>query len=381
MNHVISIPVVSIPASGLISRFALMLGVSLFAVTPMQAAQVEAVNDLDAPRTNETVEVKLPVPGPVVVLDSKGTEILSQRIGVDTVIFQATFAPKETRTFKVTPGTSALPEPAVRTFARFVPERKDDFTWENDRIAFRMYGPALEKADGNKTGSAVDVWCKHVHEPVIDWMYKRKDSYHTDDGKAADNYRAGSNRGCGGAAIWADGKLWPSRCYVTWKLIAEGPIRAVFELTYAPWDANGHQVSEVKRISLDLGSHLNRFESRYDTANQPVTAAAGLYIHSTASVVAHEGNWVTLWEKFSEGDGPGFIPVGLVWPGAEAGQFKQAEEHALGMVDLKPGQPFVYYAGAGWSKGGDFPDAAAWNAYIKAFAARVNSPLRVKVSN
>ena len=348
---------------------------ALLAAASARAVQVEAANDLDVPRASETIEVKLKQTGPVVVRDAAGKEVLSQVID-DTVIFQADFAPKETKKFTVTPGKSSLPEPKVRTFARFVPERLDDFAWESDRIAFRMYGPALQQQDGDKTGSGLDVWGKHVREPVIDSMYKRK-NYHNDDGKAADNYRAGPNRGCGGAAIWSDGKLWGSRCFKTWKLVAEGPIRAVFELTYAAWDANGRRVSEVKRVSLDLGSNLSRFECRYDTDNQPVTAAAGLVIHGEASIIAHDDNWASLWEKFSEGDGPGFIPVGLVWSAASGGQFKHADGHALVVTDLKAGQPFVYYAGAGWSKGPDFPDAAAWNAYLKSFAARVNSPLRV----
>ena len=241
-----------------------------------------------------------------------------------------------------------------------------------------MYGPALQKQDGDKTGSSMDVWCKHVREPVINSMYKRKD-YHNDDGKAADNYRAGPHRGCGGAAIWSDDKLWASRCFKTWKLVAEGPIRAVFELTYDPWNANGRQVSEVKRVSLDLGSNLNRFECRYDTGNQPVTVAAGLFIHSEASLIAHGDNWVSIWEKFSEGDGPGFIPVGLVWPDASGGQFKKADDHALVLCELKPGEPFVYYAGAGWSKGLDFKDSEAWNGYLKDFVSRLKTPLKVEI--
>ena len=345
----------------------------------IRAEQVSVTSDIDAPRAGETIEVKLKTPGAVIVRDSAGKEILSQMIGDDTVIFQADFAPKETKKFTVTPGKSSLPEPSVRTFARFVPERADDFAWENDRIAFRMYGPALQKQDGDKTGSGVDVWCKHVREPVINSMYKRK-NYHNDDGKGADNYRAGPNRGCGGAAIWSDNKFWPSRCFKTWKLIAEGPVRAVVELTYAPWNANGLTVSEVKRVSLDLGSNLSRFECHYDTGNQPVTAAAGLFIHSGASIVAHGDSWASLWEKFSEGDGPGFIPVGLVWPATSDGKFGQADGHALVTTSLKAGEPFVYYAGAGWSKGPDFPDAAAWNAYLAAIAAHLNSPLRVTVT-
>ncbi|NBU36028.1 MAG: DUF4861 domain-containing protein [Bacteroidetes bacterium] len=32
----------------------------------------------------------------------------------------------------------------TKTYGRFVPERKEDFAWENDKIAFRMYGKELE---------------------------------------------------------------------------------------------------------------------------------------------------------------------------------------------------------------------------------------------
>ena len=184
------------------------IAIAAIAAASVQAAQVEVANDLDAARTGETIEVKLQSRRPVVVRDAAGNEMLSQLIG-DSVIFQADFAPKESKKFVVTPGKPSLSEPGVRTFARFVPERLDDFAWENDRIAFRMYGPALQKQDGDKTGSGVDVWCKHVRTPVIDLMYRRK-NYHEDDGSAADNYRAGPNRGCGGAAIWADDKLWAS---------------------------------------------------------------------------------------------------------------------------------------------------------------------------
>ena len=53
-------------------------------------------------------------------------------------------------------GFQAAPaQESAKVFGRHVPERKDDFAWENDRIAFRMYGPALE-ADG-EISSGIDV--------------------------------------------------------------------------------------------------------------------------------------------------------------------------------------------------------------------------------
>ncbi len=334
----------------------------------------------------------------LVVMDGVSSRILDSQVYSesnsvpDKLLFQVDLAPGETRTFYILDASAlpAVPPPALTTFARFVPERLDDFAWENDRIAFRMYGPALQKQDGDKTGSGVDVWCKHVRALVVDAMYARhttypkgdrRSNYHNDDGTAADNYRAGPNRGCGGAAIWADGKLRASRCYQSWKLITSGPIRSEFELTYAAWDVNGQPVSEVKRVSLDRGSNLNRFECRYDTGNRPVTAAAGLVIHSAESVLAHQDRWFSLWEKFTEGDGPGHIPVGLVWPAATRGQFKEAEGHALVLAELKAGEPFVYYAGAGWDRNGDFTNQVQWENYLKRFAERLDQPLKISVGN
>ena len=67
---------------------------------------------------------------------------------------------------------------------------------------------------------------------------------------------------------------------------AAGPIRAVFELTYEPWEAAGRKVSEVKRISLDLGSNFNRFDCRFSTAGgDPLTIATGVKIHGGGKVL------------------------------------------------------------------------------------------------
>lgn len=356
---------------------------------------VQVTSTLNAPRLQQTIELdgkdlaaKLPdaQPESMAVLDGGAGRWITSQVLDGKLLFQADFLPQQTKNFRIIAGMdhAQLPAPALRTFARFVPERADDFAWENDRIAFRMYGPALEKQDGDKTGSGVDVWCKHVRQPIINSMYKRDGkgkhgNYHNDDGLGADNYRAGANRGCGGTAIWMDGKLVAARCFRTWKLIAEGPIRTVFELTYAPWNVTpGQPVSETKRVALDLGSNLNRFESRFSTGDQARTAAAGFVLHSTTNTVIHEDNWAACWEAFSEGDGPGFIPVGLVWPANDRGRFTLADEHALVLEELTSGKPLVYYAGAGWSKGPDFPTPAAWLSYIKAFAARLQSPLRVE---
>lgn len=120
--------------------------------------------------------------------------------------------------------------------ARHVPERLDDIAWENDRIAFRMYGPELWKDVKKRCGSGVDVRVKKVRYPIINKWYKRK-NYHKDEGEGADFYKVGPTRGCGGLGIWRDGKLYVSGHWATHRIITGGGNKLEFELTFAPWKA------------------------------------------------------------------------------------------------------------------------------------------------
>lgn len=91
-----------------------------------------------------------------------------------------------------------LNTPLPSTFARFAPERKDDFAWENDMVAFRAYGPALRDSVKN---AGVDCWLKKVNYPIINKWYKQHleqdTSYHVDHGEGLDNYHVGASAGCG----------------------------------------------------------------------------------------------------------------------------------------------------------------------------------------
>ena len=158
----------------------------------------------------------------------------------------------------------------VKAFARYIPERLDDFAWENDKIAHRTYGPALaapaEPGSGKEVlvTSGLDVWCKRVSYPIVDrWYNKGHDHYHKDEGEGMDMYQVGQSRGCGGTGVWDGEKLHVGRNYKSWKILANGPVRTVFELTYDAWDANGTQISETKRFTVDAGHNLDLIESTF----------------------------------------------------------------------------------------------------------------------
>ena len=313
-------------------------------------------------------------------------------IAYGDLIFQHDFAAGEkSATFTVEKIDAVAPVFPARVFARYVPERLDDFAWENDKIGHRTYGPALAAPDTEKRGkevlvtSGLDVWCKRVSYLVVDrWYNKGHDHYHKDEGEGMDMYQTGQSRGCGGTGVWDGQKLYVSRNYKTWKVIANGPIRAIFELGYEAWDAAGVKVSEVKRFTVDAGHNLDQIESTFTLEGAPTaTVGIGIFKNSgdkgqdaVAEVVSQPADgWLAQWEVEKTNGSIGeavIVPSGI-------DQITEDPYNRLVLVKVTSGQPVRYFAGAGWSKAGEFTTKEAWLAYVAACAARAKSPVKVIV--
>lgn len=268
-------------------------------------------------------------------------------------------------------------------YGRLVPERKDDFAWENDKVAYRVYGPALQ-ATGEIT-SGIDVWSKRVPALIIDDWYKRDAegtrtknpalTYHKDDGTGLDSYDVGPTRGCGGTAVWSNGKLYPSRNFITAKILAAGPLRFLFELAYAPWNAGGVTISEKKKITLDAGSHLNKIESTFSfTGPQSVEIAVGVAMHKGARFAAPvESRILSIWEPLTDIDA-GFDGTAVIMPLGRESAIVKAEGDAFFELNANSNESITYYAGAGWSKS-DMPTQKTWIEYLRESLAEQEHPL------
>jgi hypothetical protein len=318
---------------------------------------------------------------------------------VDELLFQTTIPANATQKFTVTGATTGAaqqPQSPFTTYARLVPERTDDYTWENDRVAFRTYGPEAErlvvaKQPGGTLTSGMDCWLKRVPYSIIDKWYtanvKAAGYYHIDHGEGYDPYHVGDSRGFAGIGIWDKDSLYVSRNFTSCRTLANGPIRTLFELSYAPWLANGRTVTEKKLLSIDLGSNLTRFEERISADKPLPNVTIGTTLHAEPKGArgevkgAPDQGWFRYWEPMDDaflGTGVVLAPEGIQrWQDRRTTAKEQS--HLLVMATPKASK-LVYYAGFGWTKSGQFATAADWDHYLVNYAQRLASPLEVRFS-
>jgi len=268
-----------------------------------------------------------------------------------------------------------------RVHVRFVPERKDDFAWENDLIAFRTYGPALRSGSED---SGFDAWLKRVPSPIIDKWYledakvlpygKVNKSYHQDQGEGYDGYKVGNTRGCGGISVWADGKLHNSNTFVSHQIIEHSLDRAVFDLNYVS-EYQGKILRETKRITIIMGQRLFQCESRFTLDGKPakLNVAIGLKPQSkkcTPRFSPKSGN-MQLWENL---DGQGFGQGIVIAPASVTKMISHrdaaGQTQALCLAITDANGYIRWFTGYGWEGQGEITNAKIWNDYLNGFAQK-----------
>jgi rhamnogalacturonyl hydrolase YesR len=259
------------------------------------------------------------------------------------------------------------------TFCRFVPEREDDFAWENDKIAFRAYGPALRKSAED---SGFDAWLKRVDYPIVDKWYRENSegkSYHKDHGEGYDPYTVGSSRGCGGLALWVDGEMVRSNVFKDWKIVQCSPEESVFILFYE-YRVGEDVVTEEKQISIQRGDRLFKSTSTFKKNGVPAASlpiAIGLVRHHKTDLVSKDlaMGWMSLWEPMDNSE----LGTGVVIDPERIDGFQTLEtgeklgDHILLTTQTDHNGQVEYYAGYGWKKAGEIKTSKDWNHYLSKF--------------
>lgn len=319
---------------------------------------------------------------PLIVSGAFGQQVDYQMTQDGLLLLDVSVLPEGEAEFTVKPGTPR--EPKHYVYGAQYRQRLDDLAWENDRCAYRLYGPALMRKGERSYG--IDVWTKNTPELVVAERYRRHFSkgkkvdisFHIDHGDGMDGYAVGPTLGCGAPVLIVNDVMQMPWCYESYKILDNGPLRFTVELTY-PKTASG--ITEHRLIQLDKGSHFNRMTVWYDGLGQPASLAAGVALHGGEPLLTNEYIlYADPTEKPAQYQSQIF--VGLLFPEGAVTPTKMTnadgKAHAVGVVNGYEGQPITYYFGAAWSMY-DVPSIDIWKLYAAQHLQQLKEPLGVKV--
>lgn len=411
-----------------------------------QQATVVVNNPTDAQR-QELVEVNIsdvkaklagiaPQKGEAYIVKNKrGQQIGSQITHDGKLLIDASIRPHGSATYYISIG-KPYPQKVWTTGALYK-MRKDDIAWENDRCAYRVYGPALQRTGERSFGT--DIWAKNTPDTVVYERYvmdkqgnvdgdkvdekvkseerKMKNlsgaaleaqkakikalkaesyeidvttSFHLDHGNGLDPYRVGATLGLGAPSLMIGNQQFLPYCYKTYKILDNGPLRFTVELTYNPSTIGDMQnVVEHRIISLDKGSNFNKMTVWYEGLTHPTDFATGFPIHEedteTKTFAKDYVSYADPTDNIEVNNSQVF--VGVLFPNGIDNTYYQlfdkkhdgATGHALGLKrGLKNAEKYSYYFGAAWSKY-DVRSYTEWQIRIKEFLEALKTPLQVKL--
>ncbi len=370
-----------------------------------------------------------------IVKNKRGQQIGSQITHDGKLLIDASIRPHGSATYYISIG-KPYPQKVWTTGALYK-MRKDDIAWENDRCAYRVYGPALQRTGERSFGT--DIWAKNTPDTVVyeryvmdkqgnvdgdkvDEKVKSEErrmknlsgaaleaqkakikalkaesyeidvttSFHLDHGNGLDPYRVGATLGLGAPCLMIGNQQFLPYCYKTYKILDNGPLRFTVELTYNPSTIGDMQnVVEHRIISLDKGSNFNKMTVWYEGLTHPTDFATGFPIHEedteTKTFAKDYVSYADPTDNIEVNNSQVF--VGVLFPNGIDNTYYQlfdkkhdgATGHALGLKrGLKNAEKYSYYFGAAWSKY-DVRSYTEWQIRIKEFLEALKTPLQVKL--
>jgi len=251
-----------------------------------------------------------------------------------------------------------------------VPERENDFFWENDKFGMRAYGP------GNyHVWSGLDLFNKMPDAAFTCGDLLRNSSkcgdWHVTPYKGVlDNYTMCASRGLGGVALFADGE-W--KTYPTWEkseIVTNTSDVCEFRLVYPAFSSLGRM---TYHITLRRGERFFRNHVSFDSPSLPdeFRPGPGLDVDPKRG---HGGDLredaslgvISLFED-AKGEADGSTMTAVFIDPNEKHEIELMTDHLNCRVLAVRKPSFTYWAGAAWSKAGEIVTAEQWHKEVLAF--------------
>lgn len=364
----------------------------------------------------------------VVVSAEYGDTLPCQLTYDGKLIFQCPLvsAKGKRRVFVTKAAEASAQKPVPQVAGRLYPERQVDFSFENDRVAYRIYGPETQRKGEKLYG--YDIFNKRTDKMVLDkwydlqcdqqmWatvsklrkmgqrnvaddVYNYGFCYHVDHGEGMDCYKVGSTLGAGTNALMRGEEIVYPWCFREAEVLDNGPLRLTVRLTFAPVDIDGASVTETRVLTLDAGSSMVKAVVSWQGLPSGLTPVAGIAVHKenpTAYIINKEKGYVAyedlgdpdIYQKrYRDAQDPdkGKCFIGCLVPHAASCQYVPLPKEtsgALGHLMVKgAAKPYMeYYLGNAWNRNEQvgIDTMADWQHYLDRYARQVATPLKVSV--
>ncbi len=332
----------------------------------------------------------------LVVEDGDGVEVPYQLTSDGKMLVQAFVRPMSESKFTIRCGTPKTYR--LDANGRLYPNREDDLAFENDKTAWRFYGPKMH----GKGVTGFDVFTKNVTYPIQDQLYqseltsygvneelkrqgrggewaqlhRNRYTYHRNHGQGMDAYSVGATLGAGAPALMNGDELLLPDVYEKAEILDNGPLR--FTVRETMYEREG--VTETRLITLDKGTHLARCEVTYEGLEGETPVCSGIVLHDTnpACVIAPKAGYIAYADAMDTPEGQnGELYIACLYPGQMKKLRRLGDSHVIGQTTCRPGEPFVYYFGTAWSRY-DVPTMAVWQTLLEGYARNLRQPLQVE---
>ena len=221
--------------------------------------------------------------------------------------------------------------------------------WENGLIAFRNYYDAR---------NGIDIFGKRTTAMVMDSTGVNGRDYHTLADWGMDVLKVGNSLGAGAIAIGTGDSIYRvGPCEEgRYRLITEGPVRAIFELTYKNVPAGERMYNVIHQISIYAGDRFYRSKVWIPDLQDDEELVTGIVdLHAIPADTLSEGNRKIMATLGNQGFNDEVLGMGIIVSGKQFTRYWEAPATGGGIVNthlvsLKPGKnvPAEYCFLAAW---------------------------------
>ena len=253
--------------------------------------------------------------------------------------------------------------------------------WENDMVAFRNYFDAR---------NGMDIFGKKVTRMVFGDTSLVHQDYHQMQDWGMDILKVANSLGAGAIGMWLNNKSWriDSAEKSTYRLVSDGPLRAVLQFRFEGWKAEGRSYTVLHQVSIWGGSPCYQSQVTVSGLQGDEELLTGIVnLHSDSLMLEKVNESVVIAATH---DKQGFLGenlgMGILLNSPDYHGYITAPEEGEGinqtyMLRIKPIEnvPVNFRFYSGWEyQDPAFADRDNFMEMLKSEAAKMASPLRIK---